>query len=429
VEIYLQVFYSNRKNKDLNINFRNTSINQSNPMIQIIEDFFAQVSSNTMKELLQLFVFCTLLIVILFAMIKTIKDFFAPTSSKEDADITMKGLLQFFAGCTLLIATLLAINFYKDSPVFVFTNTALLILATSISGFLVGFIFGIPRSVRFRFDKTKDKFSNLDNSENFLADNTNLEEISDWITKIIIGLTLIEGRKIIRMIENGADSIAKSYPKCGVVICDINLFVFSYCLIVFFVGYGLFGGYFWARTLFGSILIKSRKEQETLQREITMLSNRNLSNADENDERISVKDADNSLATLKRKIAELFLSTTGTDPQDTQKGRWGGLPSANNRTLTAKVQPSLLGLYDVIIEVVSTDSSKPLTSTVVVLLDSTFVENEIYLKPINNVAKVSVVAYEAFTIAAICDNLETRLELDLQQQKGLPPKFYYGNNG
>jgi hypothetical protein len=362
-------------------------------------------------------------------MFQTIKDFFAPTNSKKDADITMKGLLQVFVISLFLIPLFLTVNFYDSSPLFVFTNTAVIILAISISGFLLGFIFGIPRSVRFRFDKTKDKFANMEGGDNVLADNTNLEEISDWITKIIIGLTLIESRKIIRMIENGADSIAKSYPVCGGAICDINLFVFSYCLMLFFAGYGFFGGYFWARTLFGNILITSRKESESLQREIAMLSNRNLSNADESDEKgaLGIIDSENTLTSLKEKVADLLKPTTGSNPDDTQKGRWGGLSSNNDRLLTAKVQPSLLGLYDVIIEVTSTDIiANPIISTVVILLDSTFTENEIYLKPINNVAKVTVVAYEAFTIAALCDNLETKLELDLQEQKGLPPKFYYG---
>jgi uncharacterized integral membrane protein len=323
-------------------------------------------------------------------MFQTIKEFFAPPTSKKDADITMKGLLQVFVISLFLIPLFLTVNYYDSSPLFVFTNTAVIILATSISGFLIGFIFGIPRSVRFRFDKTKDKFANLEGSDNVLADNTNLEEISDWITKIIIGLTLIEGRKIIRMIENGANSIAKSYPECGTIICDLNLFVFAYCLMVFFAGYG------------------------------------NLSNADEITEAgVGILGTDDTLTSLKEKVVNLLNATLILDKTDTQKGRWGGLPISNDRTLTAKVQPTLLGLYDVTIEVTSTNVANPLISTVVILLDSTFAENEIYLKPVNNVAKVTVVAYEAFTIAALCDNLETKLELDLQQQKGLPPKFYY----
>jgi uncharacterized integral membrane protein len=360
-------------------------------------------------------------------MLETFKNLLAPATSKKEADNVMKWLIQGFVVSLFLIPLFLSINYWGAKPLYVFTNTAVIILAISISGFLIGFIFGIPRSVKFRFDKTKDKFANLEGSDDVLADNTNLEEISDWVTKIIVGLTLIEGRKIIRMIENGAESIAKSYPKCDIVICDVNLFVFSYCLMIFFAGYGFFGGYFWARTLFGNILISSRKELEALKKEIVLTSNRNLSNADEITETgAGILGTDTTLTSLKEKVANLLKSTTGSDPKDTQKGRWGGLSLLNERILTAKVEPRVLpGLFDVIIEVTSTESTNPLTSTVVILLDSTFGENEIYLKPVNNVAKVTVVAYEAFTIAALCDNLETKLELDLQQQKGLPPKFYY----
>ena len=166
-------------------------------------------------------------------MLQFIKDFFNPSKSKESAIITMHGLLVFFAMTSILISLFLTFNYLCAKPWFIFTNTAVIILAISISGFLLGFIFGIPRSVRFRFDKIKDKFANLEGNDNVLADNTNLEEISDWVTKIIIGLTLIEGRKIIQMIENGSRSIANSYPKCDATVGEVNLFVFSYCLILF----------------------------------------------------------------------------------------------------------------------------------------------------------------------------------------------------
>ena len=156
------------------------------------------------------------------------------------------------------------------------------------------------------------------------------------------------------------------------------------------------------------------------------MSNRNLSNADEITEiGGGILGTNDTLTSLKERVANLLNVTIIIHKTDTQKGRWGGLSSSNNRILTAKVQPTLLGLFDVIIEVTSTNVANPLISTVVILLNTTFAENEIYLKPVNNVAKITVVAYETFTIAALCDNLETKLELDLQFQKGLPPKFYY----
>lgn len=353
-------------------------------------------------------------------MIKFLRNLIDPDNNKSDASLTMLSLLVFFPFISLLVILSLTLNYPLKSVSFVVANTLTIIFSISIVGFLLGFIFGIPRSIRFRFDKTKNKFGNIDDNENYFADNTNLEEISDWITKIIVGLTLIEGRTIIRYLENSAHSIADSYPKT-----NIDLFVFSYALIVFFLGYGFFGGYFWARTLFGSILIQSKNEEQEILRS---LLNRNLSNAIESSESnraMGMTDNIPTLSILKDKISDLLRITPIIHQDDTQKERWGGNAIVNERELKVTVKPTLLGLFDVIIEVISTSLENPLDSIVVILLDSTFVEDEIYLTPANNKVKVTVVAYEAFTVAAICDDLNTKLELDLQKLKGLPPKFYY----
>jgi uncharacterized integral membrane protein len=356
-------------------------------------------------------------------MIKFLGNIIDEDKSKSDASITMLGLLLFFPIITIIVITFLAVSFSSNYTGFIITNTLVVIFSISIVGFLVGFIFGIPRSIRFRFDKTKNKLSNSEDSESYFADNTNLEEISDWITKIIVGLTLIQWRTILYYLENSAKTIANSYPKS-----HLNLYVFSYSLIVFFSGLGFFGGYFWARTLFGSILIQSKNEE---QEKLKLLLNRNLSNAIETNEStkgLGLTESIPTLSILKEKISNLLRVTPIIHHDDTQKERWGGNPAQNYRALKANVTPtSISGLFDVVIEVVSTSLDIPLVHTVVILLDSTFVEKEVYLTPVNNSVRVTVVAYEAFTIAAICDNLETKLELDLQKVKGLPQKFYYKN--
>jgi hypothetical protein len=344
-------------------------------------------------------------------MIKSLRNLLDPNNDKSDASLTMLSLLVFFPFISLLIILSLTLNYPLKSVPFVVANTLTIIFSISIVGFLIGFIFGIPRSIRFRFDKTKNRFENVDDNESDLADNTNLEEISDWLTKIIVGLTLIEGRTIIRYLEKSAHSIADSYPKTG-----IDLFVFSHALIVFFLGYGFFGGYFWARTKFGSILIQSKNEEQD---KLRSRLNRYLPT-----DNIPI------LSSLKEKICHLLTVTPVIHPDDTQKERWGGksVLVSEGRELKVTVNPLLLGLFDVIIEVVSTSPDNPLDDIVVILLDSTFQKDnatEIYLTPVNNKVKVSVAAREAFTVAAICDDLKTKLELDLQKLKGLPPKFYY----
>lgn len=79
------------------------------------------------------------------------------------------------------------------------------IAACAISGGLLGFIFGIPRQ-GLRSGSASDgpatptaKTSTgktVRRSGSFFEGNTNLEEVSDWITKIIVGLSLVQAKNI-----------------------------------------------------------------------------------------------------------------------------------------------------------------------------------------------------------------------------------------
>ena len=67
----------------------------------------------------------------------------------------------------------------------VFSVLALVGLAAWLGGSLLGFLFGVPR-----FQASP----NQDGSR--IVPNTNLEQVSDWLTKIIIGATLVQLKEI-----------------------------------------------------------------------------------------------------------------------------------------------------------------------------------------------------------------------------------------
>lgn len=81
---------------------------------------------------------------------------------------------------------------------------------TVLIGALLGFLFGIPKS------STNPNTSNEENSEekteinndNELRSNTNLEEISDWLTKIILGASLVEIGNILNFFWSISNKIA-----------------------------------------------------------------------------------------------------------------------------------------------------------------------------------------------------------------------------
>jgi hypothetical protein len=73
----------------------------------------------------------------------------------------------------------LAFYSYFTSGWITFSVAMIVACAAGVSGVLLGFIFGIPRYVASAKSRKYDV-------------NTNLEQISDWLTKILVGLTLVE---------------------------------------------------------------------------------------------------------------------------------------------------------------------------------------------------------------------------------------------
>ncbi|MGH2648086.1 MAG: tetratricopeptide repeat protein, partial [Ginsengibacter sp.] len=103
----------------------------------------------------------------------------------------------------------------------------LLASASYISGFFLGFLFGIPKR-----NADKESAYNL---------STNLVDISDWLTKIIIGLGLIEIKRIPGYLESIGVYIQKETNG------ENSMKIFSVCVIIYFSIFGLYYGYNYMR--------------------------------------------------------------------------------------------------------------------------------------------------------------------------------------
>lgn len=110
---------------------------------------------------------------------------------------------------------------------------------TSVGGFL-GFLFGIPKTSQVSDQAIKEH----DNQK--LLNNTNLEQISDWLTKIIIGIALTDIDKVGNRLWNFSELVSKlSTPKDTSAAYDPgSLTVFVFFLIICSGISGFFGGYF-----------------------------------------------------------------------------------------------------------------------------------------------------------------------------------------
>lgn len=111
----------------------------------------------------------------------------------------------------------------------------ILAMSAAASSALLGFLFGIPRSVQ-----------QLDNGEQAATrrynTNTNLEQISDWLTKILVGVGLVELGRLPGAVTRLADALA---PGLGEAAAATR---FTGALLVSSAAWGFFVGYVGTRT-------------------------------------------------------------------------------------------------------------------------------------------------------------------------------------
>jgi len=81
--------------------------------------------------------------------------------------------------------------------------------ASMASGAAVGFLFGLPRTVQKKRDSAKEGAAAEDGSPDYAQlVNNNLEELSDWLTKILVGLGLTQLARVPSKLQAAAAYIA-----------------------------------------------------------------------------------------------------------------------------------------------------------------------------------------------------------------------------
>jgi hypothetical protein len=114
-----------------------------------------------------------------------------------------------------------------------FGAAAMVAAACFLSGGLIGFIFGIPRAL------SSDTVIRSREQENRLITNTNLEQVSDWLTKIIVGVTLVQLGNVARGFGELTKSVSSIFGSsstqnrtvAGAIILYSAVFGFFACYI------------------------------------------------------------------------------------------------------------------------------------------------------------------------------------------------------
>lgn len=127
--------------------------------------------------------------------------------------------------------------------------------ASLLLGGLLGFLFAIPKLNR-NYNPRED----YDRSTKYMP-NTNLEDVSDWLTKIIIGVTLTQLGKIPGYLQGIADYLIDN-SKLMLQIDSARPFLIALIIYSFVTGFII--GYFYTRiylpNLF-SIMEENRKQK------------------------------------------------------------------------------------------------------------------------------------------------------------------------
>ncbi|MBB3837646.1 uncharacterized protein YneF (UPF0154 family) [Runella defluvii] len=313
---------------------------------------------------------------------------------------------------SLMVFIAVGLLFIVCQGVALINITLLLAAACLVIGVLVGFLFGIPKFLQ------NNRAQPILNSTTYqYVPNTNLEEISDWLTKIIVGLGLVQLKSVPQQLQQTSEYIAPKIVKSAIdneaAITLVN------SLIIYFPIVGFIGGYLITRMYLSGAIRKA---------DLELTDSNDLKEVLKNTQEafFNVQTVINEIQAKSSQTEQGLLSLRGDDNNDPQKGQWGGLNERNGRRLSAIVKSSegKEGLFDVFLKVESIDANLPLTGAVKFHLHPTFFNSNPIIFVQDGKAELKLVAWGAFTVGAETENGNTQLELDLADEKwGFPEAF------
>lgn len=140
-----------------------------------------------------------------------------------------------------IIIVLYALQFSAATFVSVLSVGTLAAGASLLVGSLLGFLFGIPRTLQSERPRVGDSKEQQRGDETWYQANTNLEQISDWLTKILVGLGLTQisgisasARSTVHGLAQGLGNTQSSGPMAAAIL-------------LFYLTCGFLLGYLWTR--------------------------------------------------------------------------------------------------------------------------------------------------------------------------------------
>jgi hypothetical protein len=147
------------------------------------------------------------------------------------------------AASSLALASVAVFASQAEKPFQVLGTGAVVAAAAAFTGALFGFIFGVPRVLAS--DRPQGGSSLLYGGSAPIVANTNLEQISDWLTKILVGVGLTQFALIAKAASRLFTGLAPSFGGGEVGAA------FAGALILYMITFGFSTGWLFTRLFLG----------------------------------------------------------------------------------------------------------------------------------------------------------------------------------
>lgn len=342
-------------------------------------------------------------------------------------------------GVLLIIPHLLI--FKPPFPVAMLFRVLVIGGAAYLSGTILGFMFGLPRC------KNLEKVS----SDNY-SRNNNLIEINDWLTKIIVGLGLVNLSKVPDLIDQigekgslilgGMEGASSSGP------------ILIQCVVIYFFIIGFLTGYLWTNVNYIIILTSmdkeadciennfpmrtTRKINEILQTECSYISSNDIFNKEKSESLAGILKRDEWVADQQKllndaKIKMLNGINRDIDLEDSQKdpnkNMWGGSRENEDMVVIPEVKTISpdINYYKVTLSINSKNPDKKYPyKYFLVTLHNTVSDPFKFIAVRDGFAAIDFYSYKAYTVGISTVNDEgqiVQLECDLSEVVSAPSEF------
>jgi len=147
------------------------------------------------------------------------------------------------ASSGLALAALIIFTYQDEKPARVLGTGLVVAAAAAFTGALFGFIFGVPRVLAS--DRPQGRSSSLYGGSAPIVANTNLEQISDWLTKILVGVGLTQFALIVKAANRLFAGLSPSFGGGEVGTA------FAGALILYMITFGFATGWLFTRLFLG----------------------------------------------------------------------------------------------------------------------------------------------------------------------------------